>query len=158
MRRAAPLHDVGKIGISDLILLKPGKLTPEEFEVMKGHTTIGARILANGRSDLIRMAERIALTHHERWSGGGYPNGLKGEEIAIEGRIVAVADVFDALSHDRPYKKAWPMGEAVAEIKSQSGQQFDPNVVEAFLRLQRDRAFEQEKFAQTLTDCPRESQ
>jgi putative two-component system response regulator len=135
LRRAAPLHDVGKIGISDLILLKPGKLTPEEFEVMKTHTSIGARILAEGRSDLMRMAERIALTHHERWDGNGYPYGFQADEISLEGRIVAVADVFDALTHDRPYKKAWPQEDAIEEIKSQSGRQFDPTIVEAFLRL-----------------------
>lgn len=136
LRRAAPLHDVGKIGVSDSILLKPGKLTPEEFAVIKTHTTIGARILANGRSDFTKMAERIARTHHERWDGSGYPHGLQGEEIPIEGRIVAVIDVFDALTHNRPYKSAWPITEAVAEIIKQSGRQFDPRVVEAFLKLQ----------------------
>lgn len=135
MRHAAPLHDVGKIGISDLILLKPGKLTNEEFAVMKQHTVIGANILANGRSSLIHMAERIALTHHERWDGNGYPHGLIGDAIPIEGRILAIVDVFDALTHERPYKSAWTVGEALIEIEKQSGTQFDPDLVRAFLKL-----------------------
>jgi putative two-component system response regulator len=135
MRQAAPLHDVGKIGISDLILLKPGKLTSEEFAVMKQHTVIGANILANGRSALMQMAERIALTHHERWDGVGYPHGLAGEAIPIEGRMLAIVDVFDALTHDRPYKSAWTIGEALAEIEKQSGTQFDPQLVRAFMTL-----------------------
>jgi len=135
LRRAAPLHDVGKIGISDTILLKPGKLTPEEFEIVKSHAAIGARMLANGRSDMVQMAEAIALSHHERWDGAGYPQGLKEEVIPIEGRVVAVADVFDALTHERPYKKAWSVEEARAEIARQSAKQFDPRVVEAFLQV-----------------------
>lgn len=135
IRQAAPLHDVGKIGIPDSILLKPGKLTAEEFEVMKTHTTIGARMLANGRSELTQMAECIALMHHERWDGTGYPGKLRGEEIPLVGRIVSVADVFDALTHERPYKGAWPVEEALAEIERQSGRQFDPRVAEAFLSL-----------------------
>jgi putative two-component system response regulator len=135
IRRAAPLHDVGKIGISDGILLKPGKLTVDEFEVMKTHTTIGARILSGGHSTLTQTAEQIARTHHERWDGSGYPNGLSGEAIPIEGRIVALADVFDALTHERPYKKAWPVEDAVAEISSQRNRQFDPKVVDAFLHI-----------------------
>jgi putative two-component system response regulator len=135
IERASKLHDVGKIGIPDNILLKPGKLTPEEFEVIKTHTTIGARILSDARSDLVRMASTIAQTHHERWDGTGYPLGLCGDAIPIEGRIVAVADVFDALTHARPYKKAWPVEEALAEIKRQSGSQFDPAVIKAFFDL-----------------------
>ncbi len=135
IRRAAPLHDVGKIGVPDNILLKPGRLTPEEFEIIKPHTTIGAALLSGGRSEMVLVAESIALTHHERWEGSGYPACLKGEEIPIEGRIVSVADVFDALSHDRPYKKAWPLEEAVAEIERNAGRQFDPEVVAAFLGL-----------------------
>lgn len=138
MRQAAPLHDVGKIGISDLILLKPGKLTNEEFEMMKQHTTIGANILTNGHSALINMAERIALTHHERWDGNGYPRRLAGSAIPPEGRILTIVDVFDALTHERPYKKAWPICEALAEIEKQSGTQFDPNLVNAFLKLAHD--------------------
>jgi len=133
--RAAPLHDVGKIGIPDGILLKPGKLTNEEFDRMKEHTTIGAAMLQDSRSELLQSAERIALSHHEKWSGGGYPQGLKEESIPIEGRILAVADVFDALTHERPYKTAWTVEDAVAEIERSSGTHFDPQVVVAFLTL-----------------------
>lgn len=135
IRRAAPLHDIGKIAIPDSILLKPGKLTNEEFEVMKLHTATGAEILSGGQSALLRLAEQIALTHHERWDGGGYPAGLSSEEIPLTGRIVAVADVFDALTHERPYKDAWPVEDAVREITEQRGRQFDPAAVDAFLRL-----------------------
>ena len=138
IQHAAPLHDVGKIGISDLILLKPGKLTEEEFETMRSHAKVGAALLAGGRSDLVQMAERIAHTHHERWDGSGYPQSLKEEEIPLEGRILAVADVFDALTHERPYKPAWPIEKALAEIAGQGGRQFDPRVVEAFLTLPHD--------------------
>ncbi len=132
---AAPLHDIGKIGIPDAILLKPGRLTDEEFEVIKTHPRIGAEILTGSHSPLLRLAERIALTHHERWDGSGYPGGFSGEEIPIAGRIVAVADVFDALTHERPYKQAWPVEKAVAEILGQAGRQFDPGVVDAFATL-----------------------
>jgi putative two-component system response regulator len=134
--RAAVLYDIGKIGIPDAILLKPGKLTDEEFEVIKTHTTIGAEILSGGRSSLLGMAGRIVLSHHERWDGGGYPGGLGGGQIPLAGRIVAVADVFDALTHERPYKQAWAVREAVAEIFHQAGRQFDPDVVEVFTRLE----------------------
>ena len=134
IRRAAPLHDVGKIAIPDAILLKPGKLTSEEFAHMKTHTTLGAKMLSGGRFPLLRMAEEIALTHHEHWDGKGYL-GLQGESIPIAGRIVTVADVFDALTHERPYKKAWPHDEAVEEIQQQSKQQFDPRVVQGFLEI-----------------------
>ncbi len=135
IREAGPLHDVGKIGIPDTILLKPGRITPEEFEQMKTHTTIGAKILSSGHSALVRLAEVIALSHHERWDGTGYPLGLSAEAISLPARIVAVADVFDALTHERPYKEAWPVAKAVAEIRAQAGRQFDPRVVEAFLSL-----------------------
>jgi putative two-component system response regulator len=138
VHEAAPLHDVGKIGIPDSILLKPGKLSADEFEVMKTHTVIGARILSGGHSDSIRMAAQIALSHHERWDGSGYPHGLAGEAIPIEGRIVAVVDVFDALTHVRPYKTAWPVDRALAEIRRQKGNQFDQCVVEAFLAMNLD--------------------
>jgi putative two-component system response regulator len=134
IRRASPLHDVGKIAIPDSILLKPGKLTPEEFELIKTHTTVGAKILSGGRFPLLQRAEEIALTHHERWDGTGY-FGLKGETIPITGRIVAVADVFDALTSARPYKEAWPRAEAIEEVQRQSGRQFDPMMVEAFLNV-----------------------
>jgi putative two-component system response regulator len=134
IRRAAPLHDVGKIAISDLMLLKPGKLTAEEFACMKTHTTLGAKILSGGTFPLLKLAEQIALTHHERWDGSGYM-GLREEEIPLPGRIVAVADVFDALTSERAYKNAWSVHEAIAEIQGQSGRQFDPRVVEAFLKV-----------------------
>ncbi len=117
------------------ILLKPGKLTEDEYTRIKSHTTIGAALLAGGCSDLLRMAERIALTHHERWDGGGYPNSLAGNQIPVEGRILAVADVFDALTHERPYKTAWPVADAVAELERQRARQFDPDVVDAFRTL-----------------------
>ena len=135
IRQAAPLHDLGKIGISDAVLLKPGKLTPEEFAYVKTHTQIGASLLAHGRSPAIQLGEMIARTHHERWDGSGYA-GLAGTEIPLVSRIVTVADVYDALTHQRPYKPAWPVEEAVAEILAQSGRQFDPDVVVAFLRIQ----------------------
>jgi putative two-component system response regulator len=134
LRRAAPLHDVGKIGVSDTILLKPGRLTPEEFAAMKKHTSIGAAILAGSRSACLQMAEVIAHTHHERWDGTGY-HGLAGEDIPLHGRIVAVADVFDALTSERPYKHAWSVPDARAEIEAQSGRQFDPAVVAAFVKV-----------------------
>lgn len=123
---AAPMHDIGKIGIADSILLKPGKLTDEEFDDMKTHTLIGAEILANSHSKLIQLAHSVALSHHEKWDGSGYPRGLKGEEIPIEGRIVAIADIFDALTSERPYKNAWTVEEALDFIKSQSGKHIDP--------------------------------
>jgi putative two-component system response regulator len=135
MRLAAPLHDVGKIAIPDEILLKEGPLSEEEFETIKLHTTAGARLLSGSHFDVTRSAEKIALTHHDRWDGTGYPAGLSAEDIPIAGRIVAVADVFDALTHERPYKAAWPVEEALIEIESQAGRQFDPAVVEAFLDL-----------------------
>jgi putative two-component system response regulator len=135
LRRAAPLHDVGKIGIPDRILLKRGPLTTEERGRMRMHAPIGAAILSEGSSRLLRMGEVIARTHHERWDGVGYPEGLAGEEIPLVGRVTAVADVFDALTHDRPYKGAWPVGEAVEEIRRMSGSQFDPRVVESFAEL-----------------------
>jgi putative two-component system response regulator len=132
--RAAPLHDVGKIGIPDAILLKLGKLTVEEFEKVKTHTAIGQRILSGSRFALLRTAEEIALCHHERWDGEGYA-GIRGDQIPLAGRIVAVADVFDALMQERPYKKAWPVGDAIAEIERQRDHQFDPEIVDAFMRV-----------------------
>lgn len=133
IRYASPLHDVGKIGIPDRILQKPGKLTEEEYEIMKTHTTIGASIL-EGDSEYIEMAKLIALTHHEKMDGSGYPNGLKGGDISIFGRIVAVADVFDALVSKRVYKPAMPVEKAKAIIIESSGSHFCPSVVEAFLK------------------------
>lgn len=135
LRLAARLHDVGKIGIPDTILLKRDRLTVSEYALMKDHTNIGARILSGGRSKILRLAEEIALSHHEHFDGSGYPRGLVGESIPMSGRIVAVADVLDALTHERPYKRAWSVAEALAEIKRQSGRQFDPVVVEACLAV-----------------------
>lgn len=132
---AAPMHDIGKIGIPDSVLLKPGPLNSAEWEMMKRHTTIGAELLAGSRSPVVRLGEVIARTHHEHWDGEGYPHGLSGEEIPIEGRICAVADVLDALVSDRPYKRAWPIGEAMAEIADQAGLQFDPTLVDLFLSM-----------------------
>jgi len=135
IERAAPLHDVGKVGVPDTILLKPGKLTPEEFEVIKTHTVIGGRILCESRFPVVKMAMEIAFTHHERWDGGGYPSGLREEEIPIAGRIIAVADAFDAMTHARPYKRALAIEHAVAEIERCRGTQFDPRIVDAFMEL-----------------------
>jgi response regulator RpfG family c-di-GMP phosphodiesterase len=132
--QASALHDIGKIGIPDRVLLKPGKLDAEEWELMKTHTTIGAQLLAGSSSDVVQMAERIALTHHERWDGRGYPNGLSGQDIPFESRICTIADVFDALISERPYKKAWPVDEALAEIARMSGSAFEPWLVDVFLR------------------------
>jgi len=132
---AAPLHDVGKIGIPDRILLKPGALTDEELAFMRTHTTIGASILDNSDFPVLQLAKEIALTHHERWDGAGYPSRLRGASIPITGRIVAVADAFDAMTHVRPYKSAFSVGHAVAEIGRSSGAHFDPQVVYAFMKL-----------------------
>lgn len=135
LRLAASLHDLGKIGISDSILLKPGKLTQEEFELMKSHTRIGAEVLAGSACRFLTMAEEIALTHHEKWDGSGYPSGTQGEEIPLVGRIVAVADVYDALVSERPYKVTMSHDAAVEEIVSSAGRHFDPQVVAAFQRI-----------------------
>ena len=129
---AAPLHDIGKIAIADAILSKPGRLTDEEMAIMREHVTIGADILADGDSELIRTAQLIAESHHEKWNGTGYPNRLEGVAIPIEARIVALADVFDALCSERPYKPAWPLDKAYAEVVNSSGGHFDPDCVRAF--------------------------
>jgi putative two-component system response regulator len=132
LRRAALLHDIGKIAISDEILLKPGSYTTDEFERMKSHTSIGAELLAGSRSAILQLGEVVARTHHERWDGSGYGSALSGEAIPLAGRIVAVADVFDALTTARTYKPAWTVEDAVAEIEAQSGKHFDPYVVDAY--------------------------
>lgn len=132
---AAPMHDVGKIGIPDSILLKPGKLTAEEWEIMRRHPAIGAEIIGEHKSQLLEWARIIALTHHEKWDGSGYPSGLSGKEIPLIGRIVAVADVFDALTTERPYKKAWPVQEALNYLEAQSGMHFDPELVRLFFSI-----------------------
>lgn len=135
LRHSSPMHDVGKVAIPDHILHKPGKLDPDEWEIMKTHAAIGANILSGSRSELLQMAEEIALTHHEKWDGTGYPNGLKGEEIPLVGRICGLCDVFDALTSERPYKKAWSVEEAVTEIQRGSGKHFDPRLVERFMQI-----------------------
>jgi response regulator RpfG family c-di-GMP phosphodiesterase len=136
--QAAPMHDVGKIAIPDRILRKPGKLEPDEWEIMKSHTKIGAELLAGSRSPVVQLGEAIALTHHERWDGTGYPRGLRGEEIPFPARVVAVCDVFDALISDRPYKQAWTVDQALEEIKRERGGHFEPRLVDAFEATFRD--------------------
>lgn len=131
---AAPMHDVGKIGIPDAVLRKPGKLDEQEWAVMRQHVEIGAQIIGEHASGLLRTAQRIALSHHEKWDGSGYPNGLSGEEIPLEGRIVAIADVFDALTSVRPYKAAWSVEDAVELLNKERGRHFDPHLVELFIQ------------------------
>lgn len=131
---ASPLHDVGKIGVPDNVLLRPGKLSPEDWEIMKSHTVIGARILSNSDSRLMQIAEQIALSHHERFDGSGYPRGLAGTRIPLVGRIVALADVFDALTSKRIYKPVYSNEYSFDYIKQASGKQFDPEIVDAFFR------------------------
>ncbi len=133
IRYAAPMHDVGKIGTPDHILLKSGKLTDQEFDLMKTHTTIGAKILGNSKAKILQVAEQIALSHHEKWNGKGYPRGLSGDKIPLVGRIVALADTFDALTSKRPYKEPYPVAIALEIIKKERGQHFDPDVVDVFL-------------------------
>jgi putative two-component system response regulator len=137
IRDAAPLHDIGKVGISRRILLKPDKLTPAEWMHMMRHVEIGARILAPARSPVLRMAADIAGTHHERWDGNGYVAGLVGAEIPLAGRITALADVWDTLTHERPYKAAWDEDRALSELAAQAGAHFDPRVVDAFHTIDR---------------------
>ncbi len=146
---AAPMHDIGKIGIPDNILLKPGKLNAQEWEIMQSHTTIGYEILSNSQSKYMQMGAVIALYHHERFDGQGYPNGLRGTDIPLIARIVTVADVYDALASVRPYKDAWPVEEAIAYLKAQAGTQLDPKCVSAFgeripqiMQIQKDYADE----------------
>lgn len=138
IQAAAPLHDVGLIYIPEKILLKPGKLLPEEFEVVKGHVNLGLKLLGTGQSDLLRTARLIIETHHERFDGLGYPKGIKGVQIPLIGQIVTVADVFDVLIHDQPYRKALTKDQALNEIRQQSSLAFDPQVVEALLALQQE--------------------
>ncbi len=130
---ASPMHDIGKIGIPDAILRKPGRLDPEEWEIMKTHAAIGARLLEGDDSELMGMAREIAISHHEKWDGSGYPNDLSGEDIPLVGRIAALADVFDALTSERPYKEAWTVEAAVGLIQENSGKHFDPTLVSIFL-------------------------
>jgi putative two-component system response regulator len=144
IRRAAPLHDIGKIGIPDRVLLKSGALDPDETELMQRHTVIGAEILSGSRVPLLQVGRDIALTHHEWWDGSGYPTGLRSEAIPMAGRLVAVADVFDALTHDRPYKRAWPRVAAIDEIERLAGTQLDPAVVTGFVDLARSGRLDEE--------------
>ena len=143
---AAPMHDVGKIGIPDHILLKPGRLDKDEWEIMKKHAAIGAEILRGSDAEFIQVAETVAMTHHEKWDGSGYPKGLKGEDIPVEGRIVAIADVFDAMTSKRPYKEPLPVGESLKIIKEGSGTHFDPAVVEAFFAVKDEILATREKY------------
>jgi putative two-component system response regulator len=147
IRHAAPLHDIGKVSIDNTILRKPGKLTEEEYSAIKTHVEAGVKILTKSNNKLLQLAEVIALTHHERWDGSGYPRGLKGNEIPLVGQIVAVADVFDVLMSERPYKLAWSLEEAIEEITKHSGRWYSPKVVEAFLQV----IEEQHKRPLTLT-------
>lgn len=135
IKNASPLHDIGKVALADNILLKPGKLTPEEFEIMKSHTIYGGKILEGAHSKVLQMAHKMSLYHHEKWNGSGYPKGLKEEEIPLEARIVTVADVFDALCVFRVYKKAWKTEEALNYIIEESGKSFDPRIVAAFKKV-----------------------
>ena len=136
---AAPMHDVGKIGIPDAVLLKPGPLTEEEWKIMRQHPAIGAEILGEHEGGVLQLARTIALTHHEKWDGSGYPAGLRGADIPLAARIVAIADVFDALTSVRPYKRAWSVDEALAHIQSQAGIHFDPELVSVFISLRKSR-------------------
>ncbi|HUQ47585.1 MAG TPA: HD domain-containing phosphohydrolase, partial [Gemmatimonadaceae bacterium] len=133
LRRAAPLHDLGKVGIPDIILRKPGNLTCQELAIMRTHTTIGAELLSGGKSEIMKMAERIAMSHHEWWNGEGYPSRIGGADIPIEARLVAIADCFDALSHDRPYRDAWKPDRVIQEIQRCRRTHFDPALVDAML-------------------------
>ena len=135
IKNASPLHDIGKVALADTILLKPGKLTPEEFEIMKSHTVYGGKILEGAHSKVLQVAHKMSLYHHEKWNGNGYPYGLKGEMIPLEARIIAVADVFDALCVSRVYKRAWKTDEAYNYILTEKGESFDPSVVVAFKRI-----------------------
>ena len=133
---AAPMHDIGKIGIPDRVLQKPAKLDPDEWEIMRTHTTIGADILKDADADFIKMGEQIALSHHEKWDGGGYPQGLSSEETPLAARIVAMADVFDALTSERPYKQPFPLEKVFAIIREGRQTHFDPDVVDAFFAIE----------------------
>ncbi|WP_170940494.1 HD domain-containing phosphohydrolase [Pseudoalteromonas sp. NBT06-2] len=143
---AAPMHDVGKIGIPDAILKKRGKLTDKEYDIMKLHPKIGAEIIGEDTSALLKMARTVSLSHHEKWDGSGYPYGLSGEDIPIEGRIVAIADVFDALTSVRPYKEAWPTEDAFNFLNEHAGAHFDPTLVSIFLRCKSEILLIKEKF------------
>lgn len=154
IRIAAPMHDIGKIGIPDHILTKPGKLTKEEFEIMKKHPEIGSKILSNSKSPLIQMASDISLGHHEKWDGSGYPYGLSGEDISISARIVAIVDVFDALIHKRVYKDKLPIDEAMAILKEGRGKHFDPDLLDLFLELKKEMILIAKDFVEPIYERP----
>jgi len=149
---ASTMHDVGKIGIPDSILLKPGALTPEEWQIMRQHPVIGARLIGDHNSEILSLARETALYHHEKWDGSGYPHGILGEEIPISARIAAISDVFDALTSERPYKKAWPIEKAIATVREESGKHFEPALVDLFIEnlseisTIRERYLDQENF------------
>ena len=147
---ASPMHDIGKIGIADNILLKPGKLDKDEWDLMRQHPQIGAEIIGEHNSILLNMAREIALAHHEKYNGTGYPKGLKGEEIPYTARIVAIADVFDALTTERPYKKAWTVDDALELIKKEAGEHFDPQLVSKFVEIIADILILKEKYAEKI--------
>jgi len=151
---AAPMHDVGKLGIPDAVLRKPGPLDPGEWEVMRQHARIGREIIGDHDSPLLQMAARIALSHHEKWDGSGYPEGLRGEDIPLEARIVAVADVFDALTSVRPYKSAWPVDKAVNLLLEEKGRHFDPALVDAFVASLPAICAIKEQFAESQAGSP----
>ena len=150
MLYSSPMHDIGKLGIPDRILLKPGKLDADEWEIMKQHTDIGAKILDNSESDFIKMGRTIALTHHEKWDGSGYPRGLKGEDIPLEGRITALADVFDALTTRRPYKEPFSNEKSFAIILEGRENHFDPELVDAFFEIEHEILEIQSKYKDQL--------
>jgi putative two-component system response regulator len=149
---AAPMHDIGKVGIADKILLKPGRLTPEEFEVMKQHAIFGYELLNGSSSKLLQAAAEIAKGHHEKFDGTGYPEGIKGEDIPIFSRIVAVADVFDALTSERPYKRAWEVEAAIDFLNNGAGSHFDPACVKAFLNAWDDVELVRRKYQEDLLE------
>ncbi|MFA7083842.1 MAG: HD domain-containing phosphohydrolase [Arcobacteraceae bacterium] len=132
LKHASPMHDIGKVGIPDAILNKPGKLTPEEFEIMKNHTTVGFEILKNSNRPILKASAIVAYEHHEKWNGTGYPRGLKEQDIHIYGRITAIADVFDALGSERIYKKAWKLNDILEHFKEERGKHFDPTLIDLF--------------------------
>jgi len=154
MLNAAPMHDVGKIGIPDNILLKPGKLTEKEWELMRMHPQYGVNIIGGHESDLLAAAKEVALTHHEKWNGEGYPQRLKGKEIPLMGRIVAIADVFDALTTERPYKKAWSIDKAVEMIDSERGKHFDPDLVPYFIEVLPEILHIRKRYAEVIPSEP----
>jgi len=149
LMNAAPMHDIGKIGIPDHILKKPGKLDEAEFEIMKTHTTIGGEIIGDDPSELLQLAKVVALTHHEKWNGFGYPNGLAEDDIPRVGRIVAITDVFDALTSERPYKKAWTVEDAVDLLRTGAGEHFDPQLIPLFIKALPDILEVKTKYAET---------